>query len=456
MLPSRSRLQRWNPDSLAFTGQAVEDCGRAVADAVAAMSSNIDTMPETRAWSGDAHTAATKMFGRAADAAGALAAYTKDVGAAFRDGAGTIGEARTALLDKADEIDMTGQLHVSEQWVVLITGAAMTAEQAAALERRAQAEQITVNTLLLAVGAADDDTAAAVNSAAAEHGFKAPNLNDPGSLLTPGTQQPGDDVPDPSNPVGFLQQAMLRDTDMAQTIRDIKVESRYDPVTGEEISTTTTYVMQDGSTRVRTVNATSEFSDRSPAITERQFDKDGNLISEASSVTFNEFGHHSLTNSKVTTMKLADGTVTTLIERPDGRRSATVTTPDGRHADIPLNLFNHPVLSTASAGFSGLEAQAGHGIPMLTEEATEHIRVGAKYGGPAIGIATALWDVAVADSEFQRCVAAAEGATSVASGTLGGFVASPTGPGGVFFAALLAGSGGQALGNWIGNTFCPR
>lgn len=126
------------------------------------MSSNIDTMDETRAWSGDAHTAATKMFGRAADAANDLAAYTKDVGAAFRDGAGTIGEARTALLNKADEIDMTGQLHVSDQWVVMITGAAMTAEQAAALERRAQTEQITINKLLLAVGAADDDTATAV------------------------------------------------------------------------------------------------------------------------------------------------------------------------------------------------------------------------------------------------------------------------------------------------------
>ncbi len=51
----------------------------------------------------------------------------------------------------------------------------MTAEQAAALERRAQAEQITVNGLLLAVGAADDDTASAVTAAAKPHGFEAPD-----------------------------------------------------------------------------------------------------------------------------------------------------------------------------------------------------------------------------------------------------------------------------------------
>lgn len=420
------------------------------------MSNNIDTMPETRAWSGDAHTAATKMFGRAADTANALAAYTKVIGAAFQDGAGTIGEARTALLNKADAIDMTGQLHVSDQWVVLITGAAMSAEEAAALERRAQAEQITVNGLLLAVGTADDDTAAAVNSAAAQHGFQAPDLNDPGSMLTPGKQQPSDDVPDPSNPVGFLQQAMLRDIDMSQTIRDIEVETRYHPATGEKMSTTTSSVMQDGSRHVRTVNATSEFSDRSPAITERHFDKDGNLISESSSVTFNEFGHHSLTNSKVTSVKLPDGTLTTLIERPDGRRSATVTTPDGRHADVPLNLFNHPILTATSVGLSGLESQAGQGIPMLTEEATEHLRVGAKYGGPAIGIAAALWDVAVADSGFERCVAAAEGATSVTSGVIAGVASSGAGPGIAIPVAIAASGGGQALGNWIGNTFCPR
>ena len=140
MLPSRSRLERWNPDSLTFNGQAVEAGGRTVDDAVTTIANNIAIMPETRAWSGDAHTAATRMFERAQDQADAFAAYTRDVGAALRDGAGTIGAARTALLDKADEIDMNGQLHVSDQWVVLITGAAMTAEEAAALERRAQAE----------------------------------------------------------------------------------------------------------------------------------------------------------------------------------------------------------------------------------------------------------------------------------------------------------------------------
>jgi hypothetical protein len=456
VLPSRSRLERWNPDSLAFADRAIRDGGRTVDDAVTRLSNNINTMPDTKSWTGDAHDAATGMFERAGKQASAFSSYTAAVGEALGAGAGAIGATRTALLSKADEIDNSGQLHVSEQWVVLITGAQMTSEEAAALEKRAQAEQTVVNGLLLAVGAADDETAADVMSKAKPHGFGAPDRSDPTSLLLPSTQRPGDEVPNPSNPVGFLQQATLRDADMAQTVRDTKAETQYDPGTGEEMATTTTYFMQDGSRHVNTVNARTEWSDRSPAIKETHFDKEGDIVSETTSVTYNEHARDEMANVKVTSVRMADGTLTTLLEHPGGRRSGTITTPDGRHADVPLNLLNHPILTTGSGAISGLEAQAGRGIPMLTEEAAEHVRVGAKYGGPGLSIATALWDVAVADSGFEKCVASAEGVTSVTSGVLAGAATSGAGPWVAVPVSVLAGSGGQALGNWIGNTFCPR
>lgn len=456
MLPTRSRLERWNPDSLTFTGQAVKDAGAAVDNAVTTMSTNINTMPDTKAWSGPAHAAATGMFDRASKQTNDFTAYTNAVGDVLASGAGTIGDARTALLNKADEIDMSGQLYVSDQWVVLITGGQMTLEQAAALEKRAQAEQVTVNSLLLAVGAADEQVASAITGAAEPHGFQPPNPKDPLSVIVPGPQEPGDEVPNPSSPIGSLQQAMLRDADMAQTVRDKTVETRYDPATGEEISTTTTFYKQDGSRHEVTANARPQFSDRGPATTETHYDKDGNVISESSSVKFNDAGRHNLRDSLVTNTKMPDGTLITFIEGHNGSRSITVTSPGRRPADVPLNLFNHPILSTASAGLSGLEAQANRGIPMLTEEAVERVRVGAKYGGPGISIATALWDVAVADSGFERCVAAAEGAASVTAGIIAGVATSGTGPWVAFPVALVAGNGGTALGNWIGNTFCPR
>ena len=459
MLPTRSRLERWNPDSLTFAGQAVKDSGRAVADAVTTLSTNIKTMPDTKAWSGDAHTGATTMFDRAAKRTDAFSAYTSAVSAALIAGAGTIGGARTALLDKVDQIDMTGQLNVSEQWVVLITGAEMTLEEAAALERRAQAEQVTVNGLLMKVGAADDQTADSLTAAAKPHGFEAPGASDsddPFNIPTPGSQRPGDEVPDPSNPVGMMQQAVIRDTDMAQTVRDTKTETKYDLATGEEISTTTTIYKQDGSRHVTTAHARPTFSDRGPTTTETHYDKDGNEISEASSFTFNELGDHGMTNANVTTVTFPNGTVTTLIEYPGGARSATVHVPGRPPADVPLEIFDNPALMTAEASITGLEAQAPRGIPMLSDDAAERVRIGAKYGGPALGIATALWDVAVADSGFQRCVATAEGVTSVTTGALTGLATSQMGPWVAITAAIGASEGGTALGNWIGNTFCPR
>lgn len=456
MLPSRPRLERWNPDSLTHTGQAVKDGGKAIDHAVVTINADIKTMPETKAWSGDAHSAATSMFGRGEDQTGAFADYTSVLGAVLQEGAGRIGSARSALLDKADEIDLTGQLHVSDQWVVLIKGASLTIEETAALERRAQAEQVAVNTLLLKVGGADDDTAAELAAAAKPHGFVGPDATSPVHLL-PGMQRPSDEVPNPALTTGLMQQAMLRDTDMAQTIREIKTEIRYDPETGEEIATVTTFFMQDGSRHERRVNAIAAFSDREPSIVETHFDKDGNPVSETRSTQYTEWATGSLAGAKVTTVRMADRTTVTMIERPGGGSpSVTVHTPDGRPADVPLNLLNHPILSSTSAGLSGVSEQAARGIPFLTDDISENVRVGAKYGGPGVSVATALWDFAVADSGFERCVAGAEGVASVTAGTVAGFGTSGMGPWVAIPVALVASGGGQALGNWIGNTFCPR
>lgn len=435
MLPSRPRLERWNPDSLTFTGQSVRDGGQAVGDAVTRINTNIKTMPETKAWSGEAHTAATSMFGRAATQTQSFSEYTAAVAKALNDGAGAIGITRTALLNKADEIDMTGQLHVNDQWVVLVKGGQMTAEEAAALEKRAQAEQITVNGLVSAVGAADDKTAAGLTAAAQPHGFVAP---DPTGLdnLFPGVAKPSDEVPNPMSTTGLLQQATIRDAELAQTVRETTVETLYDPATGEEISTVTTRYMMDGSKFVKTVNVKPHFSDRGPLTTEVHFDKDGNKVSTTTSVTYKDWAPDGLGGATTSTTVYEDGTIVTTRVNPDGTQSGTVETPDGRKADVPINLFDHPVMSA-------LSASAGE-LP------------GGKYMGPGVGIATSLWDIAVADSGFEKCVAAVEGVTSVGTGVLAGMATSGAGPWVSIPVALVAAGSGEAVGNWIGNTFCPR
>lgn len=134
-------------------------------------------------------------------------------------------------------------------------------------------------------------------------------------------------------------------------------------------------------------------------------------------MTFNESALHDWAGSSSTTIQYANGTRTTIRGYPDGHRSIAIKPPDRPEEDVPLELFNHPILTTASTGMSGLEAQAGRGIPMLTAEASDYVRIGAEY----VGMGTSAG---------------------------GPWLAIP--------AVFAASAGGQALGNWLGNTLCPR
>ena len=79
------------------------------------------------------------MFGRAADRSSAFKNYAEAFGTALESGSTYIGRARSELLAKADEID-SGPLNVTDQWVVMIDPAGMSAEKAAELQKEAEAE----------------------------------------------------------------------------------------------------------------------------------------------------------------------------------------------------------------------------------------------------------------------------------------------------------------------------
>ena len=119
MLPSRPTLKGWNPESLATSAASITTAAMSVFGAVTGVDSACQRMPETRAWSGRSHDAAVAMFGRASRDASKVAEYANEVASALRHGSATIGAARTALLNKADEVDQ-GPLNVTDQWVVLI------------------------------------------------------------------------------------------------------------------------------------------------------------------------------------------------------------------------------------------------------------------------------------------------------------------------------------------------
>lgn len=117
---------------------------------------------------------------------------------------------------------------------------------------------------------------------------------------------------------------------------------------------------------------------------------------------------------------------------------------------------------------SGLEKHVvnGGGLPMLTAESVEDIGRAAKYGGPALGVATTVFDMVMAESGRDACIAAFGGG----GGGLGGWAmaeggamaGAATGPLAPVMVPTLA-AGGALLGGWgfaelgkkIGDVVCP-
>ena len=404
-------------------------------------------MPEARAWDGPAHKAATEMFRRATDKSSKFSHYTEGVAAALAKGAGSIAAARTALLNHADEVDR-GELSVNDMWVVLIKPARVSAEKAAQLQAQAKAEQVEINRLLFAVSDADNTTAAQVQAAAKDFGFSLPGPDDPGSLFPgPGMAPPGDEVSNPMTMTGLIQQGVVRDNDMAQTVRESK-----EWVT-EDGQVRKTLLMMDGSR-----HEIYEWNDYAPCVEDTHYDKNGKMVSSTFSQDKTNYD-----GSKFTSIKFADGTEVTMTRTADGKCTGGVIAPDGRHGVLPDEFFSHPALTTVGGAFTGLEEQAKRGIPMLSPQSVENLGKVGKYGGPTMGVAVALYDTVTAKTFEDACVAAISGGAAVGGSAVSGPLAAglATGMGIPEFAPTAAWVGDMAgawtfgyIGGIIGNIVC--
>jgi hypothetical protein len=455
MLPSRPTLRGWNPNSLTTSAASITSKARSVSDAVTGIDDECQRMPEVKAWSGRAHKAASAMFERASRQALTFSAYATSVASALRTGADTIGPARSALLNAADQLD-AGPLNVTDQWVVLIDPVKMSAKDLAELEKLARSEQESINRMLMAVGDADEATANAVVAAGGEFGFvEAGPPTDLGSMIVPVAQRPGDEVPDPRNPVGVVAQEAIRNGDMMMAIREVvESENSY----GDEV---TTVYMQDGSRQVMTKRDPFDWPSKQNFITLEQFDKDGNEVSETNS-------WHDLGNDcNYTTVSWPDGSHFTMSMDPTGHRTAGFTTAGGRHSAVPVELIDNISLVSGS-GLSGLEKHVVNGgsLPMLTASSVDDIGRAAKFGGPALGVATTVFDMAMADSGKDRCIALVAGVAGGGGGwggaEFGAFLGAafpPAAPITVPVLATLFAFGGAYygadMGKFVGEVVCP-
>lgn len=416
-------------------------------------------MPEARTWAGPAHDAAAAMFTRATDKASNIAHYADAVAKAFDTGSRTIGSARLALLNKAAEIE-DGQLYVTDEWIVMIEPATMSAEAAAALIQRAESEQAEINTLLLDVGDADDKTAAALAAAGANYGLKVPSDQPSLSgLLLPGSSRPADEVPNPSDPFGLMQQAAIRGKDMATIVRDTEEWS-------EDGQRGKTLYMLDGSRHEifewgRSVREGRPTAPSHPGdvpgdtIADDYYSKDGKLISSTHFQT--QFDHETLFETKY-----GDGTTVSIRQLADGTLSGTVTTADGRVGKLPDTFFDDPVETAIGGAITGVEKTAERGIPKVNPDILERVEKGARYGGPALGVGQTIFKALTAANFHDACVETWKGTAGLAGGQVGSKLLLAIGPETGPLVFLLA-MGGDMLGTWtfgymgglIGEAVCP-
>jgi hypothetical protein len=192
-----------------------------------------------------------------------------------------------------------------------------------------------------------------------------------------------------------------------------------------------------------------------------QYDKEGHEVSRSSS--WHDMGN----DCDYTTVTWPDGSTYTMSMDPSGTRSAGFQTANGRYSAVPVDLIDKMSL-VGGAGLSGLEKHIAHGgsLPMVTAQSIEDVGKAAKFAGPALTVATTVFDMAMAETPHEACVALVAGAAGAGGGWGGaeggaalGLMTGPFAPGAVplfaFAGALGGGYYAGELGKVVGDVVCP-
>jgi hypothetical protein len=201
-----------------------------------------------------------------------------------------------------------------------------------------------------------------------------------------------------------------------------------------------------------------EWNEHLPCVEDTYYDKNGKEVSSTFSQDKTNYD-----GTKLTAIKFGDGTELTMTRTADGKCTGGVTAADGRHGVLPDEFFSHPALATVGGALTGLEEQTKRGIPMLSAQSVDNLGKAGKYGGPTLGVATALYDTVTAKTFEDACVAAiaggAGGVGGAASGTASAGLISGLGlPEFAPIAATVGDIGGGwafgYIGGIIGNIVC--
>lgn len=448
MIPSRSRLAQWNFDGLSNQARDVQLRGDAIEESGTRIDARCRNLPDLRAWTGPAQSAAEGAFGRAKVKSVVVGDMATDLSNALESSFWELWSAKKKLTGMAAEIE-AGSFLIHDKWVVTLRPGPMTrTESARLLSKRAELQGL-LNPLVGAVGDADESSAQAIAAAAQKRGYEPAKASVQDILRNAlsGVPKPVDDAPDPRIPLGVLMQQSIADADAALTVasKSYALNADGDPVT--------TVVMQDGSSKVLT-QRTTVYGERH--LEQQEFDPSGKLVSTTFMQPWGDDGTRTM-------IRYADGSYVTIIDHADDTRTGSVSLPNGQQRELDSEFFSHPALTVVGGLIAETQSHADktlkNSLTTLTKNSFENVHAGAKMGGTALAVGVALYDVATADSGQERCQASIAGVASVVGGLAGGAVGAAVPVGGIGLAGFGATVGSWTfgwLGSEIGEVVCSR
>lgn len=423
MIPSRTRLSRWNFAPITTAAATITTRGNTIETTATDIEGHCGRMPALREWSGSAHDAANSAFRRSKTSAVVISDLSDTLSRTLTAGYWTLSTAKRNVMGKVTEIE-GNRLVVQDIWAITLKPEPMSQSDAKALIALRDSYQLELSPLVTAMGRADDSVATSLAAAAATAGFQMPN-----DLTMLAVRPPADDVPDPSSIQGALALKLIANADAAATVTET--------TKGKDAQgrTVVTVYMQDGSRIVRTDLSMQSFD-------EVRYDSNGQKVT-TTSVLITDRGRHQNTTfhtdgTRVETSVYFDGTTRGVLF-PQGDRS--------NPQKLEPEFFAHPTATALGGGLSAADTAADNMTKKFpTDKLFSNIRGGAKFGGIGLATAVALYDVSTAETPGQKCQAAISGIMSVAGG-YGGGVAGGAIP--VPGLNVVAAGVGSIAGSWL-------
>jgi hypothetical protein len=148
-------------------------------------------------------------------------------------------------------------------------------------------------------------------------------------------------------------------------------------------------------------------------------------------------------------------------------RTGAFTLADGGYGVLPPD---SPILVTTVPErigdvLTGLETHIENGgkIPMLSMDAVEKVGTGAKYGGPALGVMSSMYEFLAAPTPADKCVSVFAGTFALTGNAAGGAGGAFVGgaiplPGttvaGAVIGSVAAGEWMKGIGTKVGTILC--